>query len=56
MKKFILLSVILAAIVIPARAARNKDARLGLKKTLIHMALFNLVYLFLILFVWNRLS
>ncbi len=56
MKKFILLSVILALIVIPARAARAKDARKGLKTALIQIAVFDLVYLFLVLFVWNRLS
>lgn len=56
MKKLILLSVIIAAIALPARAARTKNARLGLRKTLIHTAIFNLIYLFLITMVWFKLS
>jgi hypothetical protein len=55
MKKLLLLSVIIAAIVIPVRASKMKDPREGLKKTLIHAAVFNLVYLFLMLYVWHRL-
>lgn len=56
MKKLILLSVIIAAIAIPARAAKMKDSRKGLRKTLIQMAIFNLIYLFLITMVWFKLS
>ncbi len=55
MKKLILLSVIIAAVVIPVRNARMKNSREGLKKTLIQTALFNLLYLFLVVYVWNRL-
>jgi len=54
-KKLILLSVIIAAIALPARAARAKDARQGLKQTLIHVAIFNFIYLILITVVWFRL-
>jgi len=56
MKKFILLSFILAMIVIPARQARSKDARAGLKRTIIQMAVFDVVYLLLLIYVWPRLS
>ncbi len=56
MKKLILLSVIIAAIAIPARAARVKDARAGLKKTLVQAAIFNFIYLILITMVWFKLS
>ena len=56
MQKLILLSVIIASIVIPIRATRAKNARLGLRKALIQMAVFNLFYLFLLIFVWNRFS
>jgi hypothetical protein len=56
MKKFILLSFILAMIVIPARNARSKDARAGLKRTIIQMAVFDVVYLLLLLYVWPRLG
>jgi hypothetical protein len=55
MKKFLLLSIILAAIAIPARNSKVKNARAGLRKTLIHTLAFNLVYLFLILYVWHRI-
>jgi hypothetical protein len=55
LKKLILLSVIIAAVVIPVRNARMKNSREGLKKTLIQTALFNLLYLFLVVYVWNRL-
>ena len=55
MKKFLLLSVIIAAVAIPVRNAKLKNARAGLKKTLIQTTLFNVVYLFLILYVWHRL-
>ncbi len=46
--------MILASIIIPVRAAKIKDPRLGLKKTLIRAAVFNLVYLGLVMFVWHR--
>lgn len=55
MKKLILLSVVIAAIAIPLRNAKGKNARAGLKKTLIQTAAFNVVYLFLVVWVWNRL-
>ena len=55
MKKFLLLSIILAAIAIPARNSKVKNARAGLRKTLIHTLAFNLIYLFLILYVWHRI-
>ena len=56
MKKFILLSFILAMVVIPARQARSKDARAALKRTIVHMLIFDVVYLILLLYVWPRLS
>ena len=56
MQKLILLSVIIASIVIPIRASNAKNARAGLKKTLVQMAIFDLVYLILLIFVWGRFS
>ena len=55
MKKLVLLSVIIASIVIPVRASRSPDPRAGLKRTLKGIMLFNVVYLFLLLYVWHRL-
>lgn len=56
MKKLILLSVIIAAIAIPARASKMKDGRAGLKKTLVQAVIFNIIYLILITQVWFKLS
>lgn len=56
MKKLLLLSVIIAAIALPARAARAKNAREGLRKTLIQVAIFNVIYLFLVTMVWFKLD
>lgn len=53
--KIILISIIIAAMTIPARAAKTKDARQGLKKTIVHTLIFNLIYLTLITLVWMRL-
>jgi hypothetical protein len=52
--KFILLSVIIASIVIPVRAARIKNPRAGLRSALKRAALFNAFYLFLLLYMWGR--
>ena len=55
MKKLLLASVLLAAIVFPVRAARLKNPRVGLRKAIINIMIFNLLYLFAVLFVWGRL-
>jgi hypothetical protein len=54
MRKLILLSVIIAAVVLPARAAAAKNAKLGLRRALWGVTLFNLAYLFALLFVVGR--
>ena len=56
MKKLILLSVIIASVVIPARAARAKSGRDGLKKTVVQIALFEIVYVVLVTQVWFRMG
>ncbi len=55
LKKLILLSVIIAAIALPARAARAKDGQAGLKKALLQVVIFEFVYMILITQVWFRL-
>ena len=55
MSKLLLLSIIFATIAIPARAARAKNPRLGLRKTLIGLAVFNLFYLFGLVFLYGRI-
>ena len=54
-QKLVLMSVIIASIVIPARAARLKSPQAGLKKVIVQVAIFNLIYLFLLVFVVGRL-
>ncbi len=55
MTKLLLISILIAPIVLPARAATAKNARAGLKKTLVQMAIFNVFYLFSLLFLYGRL-
>lgn len=56
MKKLILLSVIIVSVVAPARAARAKNGREGLKKALIQTAIFEIIYVVLLTQVWFRMS
>jgi hypothetical protein len=56
LKKLILLSVIIASIVIPARTARMKNGQKALKKALIQMVIFDFIYVILITQVWFRMS
>ena len=56
MKKLILLSVIIASVVAPVRAARAKSGRQGLKTALIQTAIFEIIYVVLITQVWFRMS
>jgi hypothetical protein len=54
MSKVILLSILFMSIALPARAARDKNAKKGLRKTILYMFLFNLFYLFSLLFLYGR--
>jgi hypothetical protein len=56
MAKLLQLSVLIAIIAIPARAARDPNPARGLRKALIHTIYFNLFYLFIIMFVYGRLA
>jgi hypothetical protein len=55
MAKLLLLSILIAPIAIPARAAQSKNPRVGLKKTLVRMTIFNAVYLFAIIYIYFRI-
>jgi len=55
MGKLLLLSIIVAPVVIAARAANEKSARGGLRKTLVRVAVFNAVYLVFLLFIYGRI-
>ena len=48
------MSVIIASIVMPARAARLKDPREGLKMVIKQIIIFNLVDLFMLVFMVGR--
>jgi hypothetical protein len=55
-KKLILQSVLFATIFIPAMVAGQPNSRLSLKRALFYWVLFNVVYSFLLLFVYTRLE
>jgi len=52
-QKLILLSFIVATVALPTIASRRRDA--DFKKALWWMVLFNLFYLFCLVFVWKHL-
>jgi hypothetical protein len=54
MSKLIELSIIIALIAVPARAARQKDPRKGLRQMLISMFLFEVFYVLAIRFLHGR--
>ena len=45
MKSLLLLSIVIAALVIPMRAARDPNPRRGVKRMLLWLFLFNALYL-----------
>ena len=45
MKALLLLSIVIAALVIPMRAARDPNPRRGVKRMLLWLFLFNALYL-----------
>jgi hypothetical protein len=53
--KLFLLSIIFATIALPARAARIKNSRVGLKRTVVSLALFNLFYVLGLVYLYHRL-
>jgi len=53
--KLLLVSILVAVIVIPMRAARARSARLGLRKAVLWMLAFNLFYLFAVRVIYPRL-
>jgi hypothetical protein len=55
MSKLLLLSVLIASIALPTIAAREKNAKRGLRKAIIYMLLFNVFYLFGLIFLYGRI-
>lgn len=53
MSKLILLSIIIAMIAIPARAAREKNPRKALRRVIIQAIVFEAVYLFALRYLYG---
>jgi len=53
--KLLLLSVVIALIVVPLLAGRDRNPRRGLHKTLLFMLVFNVLYLLAVRFIYPRL-
>jgi hypothetical protein len=54
MAKFFLLSIIIAMIALPTRAARHKNPREGLRKAVIHVAVYYAFYVAGLFFIYGR--
>jgi hypothetical protein len=55
MSKLLLLSILVATIALPARAAtKSKNPKAGLKKALVHVAIFNVMYLLGLIYLYGR--
>lgn len=55
MSKLILLSIIIAIIAVPARAARLPNPRKGLRKVVLQILLFEAFYAFALIFLYGRI-
>ena len=56
MAKLILLSLLFAMIGIPARAAREKNPHVGLRKVVVQMLIFEALYVFALKYVYAHFS
>jgi hypothetical protein len=54
-QKLLLMSILFSTFILPALAAREPNARRGLKKALLFMVLFHGFYLFALLLIYPRL-
>jgi len=55
MSKLMLLSIMIAMIALPARAARTKNPRAGFKKFVVHLLVFEAIYVFCLKFLYGRI-
>jgi hypothetical protein len=55
MAKLVLLSIIIAMVTVPIAAGRHRNARRGISRMVVLLFLFNLVYLFLVRYIYPRL-
>ena len=56
MKKFLLMSVLYAIIVLPSLAAREPNAMRGVKRAVAMFVAYNFLYAFLVLVVWTAME
>jgi hypothetical protein len=56
MKKFILMSVLYSIIVFPSLAAREPNAKRGVKRAVAMFVAYNFLYAFLVLVVWTSME
>jgi len=56
MKKFILMSVLYATLVLPSVAARERNAARGVKRAVAMFVAYNFLYAFLVLVVWTSME
>jgi Kef-type K+ transport system membrane component KefB len=55
MAKLVLLSIVIMMFTLPIAAGRQRNARRGISRMLVLVFLFNLVYLFLVRYIYPRL-
>lgn len=55
MRKLILISIVIATVVIPVRAARERSARRGLTRAIVAMLMFDVLYLLAVVFLYPRM-
>jgi hypothetical protein len=55
MQKILLTSILIATVAIPMRAAKQRSAQRGLQKTIVGFALFNLFYVFALIYLYPRI-
>jgi hypothetical protein len=56
MKKFILMSVLYAVLILPSLAARERNAVRGVKRAVAMFVAYNFLYAFLVLVVWTSME
>ncbi|MFY0582625.1 hypothetical protein [Cystobacter ferrugineus] len=56
MKKFLLMSVLYALLVLPGLAAREPNAARGVKRAVAMFVAYNFFYIFVVLVVWMSME
>ena len=56
MKKFLLMSVLYAVLILPGLAARESNAVRGVKRAVLMVVVYNFFYIFLVLVVWMSME